>query len=61
MLEIEFTPEARDDLRALRKNDQVEIVAAVQVQLQYEPTVETRNLGKNHENNSGSGPCQNTQ
>ena len=43
MFAIEFTPEARDDLRALRKNDQVEIVAAVQVQLQYEPTVETRN------------------
>ena len=43
MFEIEFTPEARDDLRALRKNDQAEIVAAMQVQFQYEPTVETRN------------------
>lgn len=43
MFDIEFTPEARDDLRALRKNEQVEIVATVQVQLQYEPTTETRN------------------
>jgi mRNA-degrading endonuclease RelE of RelBE toxin-antitoxin system len=43
MFEIEFTPEARDDLRTLKKNEQVELVAAVQVQLQYEPTVETRN------------------
>jgi mRNA-degrading endonuclease RelE of RelBE toxin-antitoxin system len=43
MFEIEFTPEARDDLRALKKNDQVEIIAAVQVQLHHEPIVETRN------------------
>jgi len=42
MFEIEFTPEARDDLRALKKNEQAEIISAVQIQLRHEPTVETR-------------------
>ena len=50
MFDIEFTPEARDDLRALKKNEQVEIVAAVQVQLQHEPTIETRNRKRLHPN-----------
>ena len=43
MFDIELTPEARDDLRALRKNEPVEIIAAARGQLQHEPTIETRN------------------
>jgi mRNA-degrading endonuclease RelE of RelBE toxin-antitoxin system len=43
MFEIEFTPEAKDDLKALKKNEQVEVIVAIETQLQYEPTTETRN------------------
>jgi mRNA-degrading endonuclease RelE of RelBE toxin-antitoxin system len=40
---IEFSPEAINDLAALRKFDQVRIVAAIESQLPYEPANETRN------------------
>jgi mRNA-degrading endonuclease RelE of RelBE toxin-antitoxin system len=43
MFQIEFTPEAIDDLRLLRKFDQQQIVAAIETQLSHEPTQETRN------------------
>jgi mRNA-degrading endonuclease RelE of RelBE toxin-antitoxin system len=43
MFEIEFTPEATDDLRALRKHEQVEAIAAIEAHLRHEPTAETRN------------------
>ena len=43
MFEIEFTPEAKDDLKALKKSEQVEVIVAIETQLQYEPTTETRN------------------
>jgi mRNA-degrading endonuclease RelE of RelBE toxin-antitoxin system len=43
MYEIELTPEARDDLTSLRKFEQRTIIAGIDTQLRYEPTVETRN------------------
>ena len=43
MFEITFTPEAADDLAALKKNEQVEVVDAIETQLSYEPTTKTRN------------------
>ncbi len=43
MFAIEFTSEAKDDLKALKKNEQVEIIVAIETQLQYEPMAETRN------------------
>lgn len=43
MFEIEFTPEALDDLEALKKSDQVLIIDAIETQLRHEPLVETRN------------------
>ncbi len=43
MFEIEFTAEAEQDLKWFRKNEQSEILDAIDEQLRYEPTVETRN------------------
>jgi len=43
MFEIEFTPEAEQDLKWFRKNEQNVILDGIEVQLRYEPTVETRN------------------
>ncbi len=43
MYEIEFTPEAADDLRALRKFEQRVIMTGIDTKLRYEPTVEIRN------------------
>ena len=43
MFQIEFTPEAVDDLRLLRKFDQRRIIAAIESQLPTEATQETRN------------------
>ncbi len=43
MFEIEFTSEAEQDLKSFRKHEQNEILDAIEVQLRYEPTVETRN------------------
>ena len=43
MYQIEFTPEAIEDLRSLRKFDQRRIVAEIETQLPHEPTRETRN------------------
>ena len=42
MYEIELTPEARDDLKSLRKFEQQTIIAGIDTQLRYEPAVETR-------------------
>ena len=42
MFEIEFTPEALEDLKALKKIDQTEIVGAIETQLRYQPMDETR-------------------
>ena len=43
MFEIEFTPEAEQDLKWFRKNEQTVILDDIEAQLRYEPTVETRN------------------
>ena len=43
MFEIEFTSQAELDLDWFRKNEQKEILDAIEAQLQYQPTVETRN------------------
>jgi len=43
MFEIEFTSQAELDLDWFRKNEQNEIVDAIEVQLQHQPTVETHN------------------
>lgn len=40
---IEFSPEARQHLRALAARERALIVAAVRRQLRHEPTTETRN------------------
>jgi mRNA-degrading endonuclease RelE of RelBE toxin-antitoxin system len=42
MYEIEFTPEALEDLKSFRKFEQNEIIDGIETQLKYEPTVETR-------------------
>ncbi len=43
MFQIDFTPEAIDDLRLFRKHDQQQIVGAIESQLAHQPTEETRN------------------
>ena len=43
---IEFTPEALDDLQALRKFEQKEVLDGVESQLRHVPTIETRNQKK---------------
>lgn len=43
MFEIEFTPKAELDLEWFRKNEQNEILDAIEAQLQYQPTAETHN------------------
>ena len=51
MYEIEYTPEARDDLNSFRKFEQKYILDEIDTQLQYEPSVETRNRKKLRPNN----------
>jgi mRNA-degrading endonuclease RelE of RelBE toxin-antitoxin system len=46
MYEIEFTPEALEDLKSLKKFERQEIIEGIETQLRYEPTVETRNRKK---------------
>jgi mRNA-degrading endonuclease RelE of RelBE toxin-antitoxin system len=43
MYDIEFTPDVLDDLKAFRKFEQQKIISGIEIQLKYEPTVETRN------------------
>ncbi len=43
MFQIEFTPEAREDLRLLRVYDQRRVIEAVEAQLRHQPAQETRN------------------
>lgn len=43
MFEIEFTPESLDDLIALKKSEQAELLDAIEVQLQHQPMEITRN------------------
>jgi len=44
MFEIEFTPEAMDDLKALRKYEQIKILDALETRLCHQPTEATKNL-----------------
>jgi mRNA-degrading endonuclease RelE of RelBE toxin-antitoxin system len=43
MFRIEFTPEAVDDLRLLRKYDQQVVLSAIEEQLAHQAAQETRN------------------
>ncbi len=43
MFQIEFTPEALEDLRLLRAYDQRRVVEAVEAQHRHQPAQETRN------------------
>jgi mRNA-degrading endonuclease RelE of RelBE toxin-antitoxin system len=43
MFEIEFTLDAIDDMRLLRKYERQQIVETIQNQLAHQPTEETRN------------------
>lgn len=40
---IEYTAEAVQDLKWLKKTEQVSVLSAIEEQLKFEPTVETRN------------------
>ena len=40
---IEYTAEAVKDLKWLKKNEQVLVLLAIEEQLKFEPTMETRN------------------
>lgn len=51
MYEIEFTSEAKDDLKALRKFEQQTILAGIEHQLRHDPTIETRNRKRLRPNN----------
>ena len=46
MFEIDFAPEAWEDLRWFRKRDQTIILDGIEEQLRYQPTEETRNRKK---------------
>jgi addiction module RelE/StbE family toxin len=46
MYEIEFTPEALEDLKALRKLEQKQVATGIEVQLSHEPAVKTLNRKK---------------
>ncbi len=43
---LEFTPEAVEDLRHLRKAERKHIIAELEIHLAHEPSVETRNRKK---------------
>jgi mRNA-degrading endonuclease RelE of RelBE toxin-antitoxin system len=49
--QIEYTPEAIDDLKLFKKYEQQSIFDQVDEQLLYEPTLETRNRKKLRPNN----------
>jgi mRNA-degrading endonuclease RelE of RelBE toxin-antitoxin system len=43
MYDIEFAPQAFEDLKSFRKFEQQKIISGIDDQLKYEPTEETRN------------------
>jgi len=43
MFQLDFTPEAVDDLRAFRVYDRARIIATIEAELPHQPTDETRN------------------
>jgi len=50
MYDIEFTSSAIEDLKALKKSEQPEILDGIESQLRHEPSVETRNRKRLHPN-----------
>jgi mRNA-degrading endonuclease RelE of RelBE toxin-antitoxin system len=51
MYDIEYIPQAIEDLQYFRKNEQQQILDSIEVQLRYEPKVETRNRKQMQPNN----------
>jgi len=43
MFEIEFTPESIEDLKLLKKYEQVEIIDKIETRLRYQPVMEAKN------------------
>jgi mRNA-degrading endonuclease RelE of RelBE toxin-antitoxin system len=43
MFKIEFTPEAIEDMRLLKKRGRKQVIEEIEKQLNYQPTQETRN------------------
>ena len=43
MYDIEFDPDALEDLRSLRKFEQKQVLDGIEIQLRHDPNVETRN------------------
>jgi mRNA-degrading endonuclease RelE of RelBE toxin-antitoxin system len=52
MFQIDFTPEALEDLRLLRAYDKRRIIEAVQAQLRHQPARETQNRKRLRPNES---------
>lgn len=50
MYEIEYRPQAIEDLKYFKKHEQRKILDEISVQLRYEPTVETRNRKRTRPN-----------
>jgi mRNA-degrading endonuclease RelE of RelBE toxin-antitoxin system len=50
MYEIEYTPQAIEDLKYFQKHEQQKILDEILVQLRYQPTVETRNRKRTRPN-----------
>lgn len=50
MYRIDYTPQAIGDLKIFKKHEQKQIVDGIDVQLRYEPTVETRNRKRTRPN-----------
>lgn len=53
MFQIEFTPEALDDVRLLRKYDQQQVLTAIEEQLAHQALQETRNRKRLRPNRLG--------
>ncbi len=50
MYQIEYTPQAIEDLKYFKKHEQQQILSEIPVQLRYEPSVETRNRKRTRPN-----------
>ena len=46
MFKIEFTPEAIEDIRLLRKRERKQVIEGIENQLKYQPAQATRNRKK---------------
>ncbi|MCC3410856.1 MULTISPECIES: type II toxin-antitoxin system RelE/ParE family toxin [unclassified Microcoleus] len=50
MYQIEYTPQAIQDIKYFKKHEQQQILSEIPVQLRYEPSVETRNRKRTRPN-----------